>query len=213
MATDTRKKYVVEHMEDGFYPWVLLEYQAISADVGGSGQFFLTSLKPELASSLPEALSRPGIVTTTTEEVIALAGVSESAKQGRVCLLDPAAEVDLSPADAEQFDWFVFGGILGDHPPRDRTGELRRYGFTGRRLGDKQMTTDTAIRVTQIIAEKRVALDEIPFVDFPELRFSKHSSTEMPFRYVRDEQGEPIMPKGMKELIKEDSKRGIEDLL
>ena len=39
-----------------------------------------------------------------------------------------------------------------------------------------------------------VALDKIPYVDFPELKLSKHESTEMPFRYVIGEDGQPIMP-------------------
>lgn len=37
-------------------------------------------------------------------------------------------------------------------------------------------------------------LDQISYVDFPELRFNDHESTEMPFRYVADEKGKPIMP-------------------
>lgn len=39
-----------------------------------------------------------------------------------------------------------------------------------------------------------VALDKIPYVDFPELKLSKHESTEMPFRYVIGEDGQPILP-------------------
>lgn len=39
-----------------------------------------------------------------------------------------------------------------------------------------------------------VPLDEIPYVDNPELRLNKHESTQMPFRYVRGEKGEPVMP-------------------
>lgn len=39
-----------------------------------------------------------------------------------------------------------------------------------------------------------VPLDKIPYIDFPELRFNEHESTEMPFRYVTDSKGEPIMP-------------------
>jgi ribosome biogenesis SPOUT family RNA methylase Rps3 len=31
----------------------------------------------------------------------------------KVCLLDPAAKEELSPKDAEKFDVFLFGGILG----------------------------------------------------------------------------------------------------
>jgi len=35
----------------------------------------------------------------------------------------------------------------------DRTSELRKKGFEGRRLGPKQMTTDTAARVTRLVVE------------------------------------------------------------
>ena len=37
----------------------------------------------------------------------------------------------------------------------DRTSELRRYGYQGRRLGPKQMTTDTAVRVTRMVVEDK----------------------------------------------------------
>lgn len=39
-----------------------------------------------------------------------------------------------------------------------------------------------------------VALGEVPYLDFPELKFSANESTEMPFRYVKGEDGQPIMP-------------------
>ena len=39
---------------------------------------------------------------------------------------------------------------------RDRTSELRKKGFQGRRLGPVQMTTDTAVRVTrEVVWTKR----------------------------------------------------------
>ena len=44
---------------------------------------------------------------------------------------------------------------VGDDPPRDRTSELRKKGFTGRRLGPVQMTTDTAVRVTRLIVQNK----------------------------------------------------------
>lgn len=40
-----------------------------------------------------------------------------------------------------------------------------------------------------------VPLDQIPFLDHPELRIDEHESTEMPFRYVKGSDGEPVMPK------------------
>jgi ribosome biogenesis SPOUT family RNA methylase Rps3 len=45
--------------------------------------------------------------------------------------------------------------VSGDDPPRDRTSELRKKGFEGRRLGPKQMTTDTAVRVTRLVVEEK----------------------------------------------------------
>jgi ribosome biogenesis SPOUT family RNA methylase Rps3 len=57
------------------------------------------------------------------------------------------------------------------------------------------MTTDTAVRVTRLVVEAKTPLDKIPFVDHPELKFGKHESTEMPFRYVKGEDNGPVMPK------------------
>lgn len=38
-------------------------------------------------------------------------------------------------------------------------------------------------------------VDKVPYIDHPELKINKHESTEMPFRYVKGEDGRPIMPK------------------
>lgn len=133
-------------------------------------------------------------------------------RKDRICLLDPAARQELSPTDGEEFDVFLFGGILGDDPPRDRTSELRKKGFTGRRLGPVQMTTDTAVRVTRMVIVDKVKLEDIPYVDFPELKLGEHESTEMPFRYVKDAAGRPVMPDGMFELIKADADKGFDQL-
>ena len=39
-----------------------------------------------------------------------------------------------------------------------------------------------------------VPLEAIPYIDHPELKINKHESTEMPFRYVKGKDGQPIMP-------------------
>lgn len=56
------------------------------------------------------------------------------------------------------------------------------------------MTTDTAVRVTRIVVEEKTPLDKVPYLDFPELKFNEHESTQMPFRYVTGKDGKPIMP-------------------
>lgn len=41
---------------------------------------------------------------------------------------------------------------------------------------------------------RAVPLTEISYLDFPELQFNEHESTEMPFRYVKGADGKPVMP-------------------
>ena len=98
---------------------------------------------------------------------------------------------------------------------------MRKKGFEGRRLGPKQMTTDTAVRVTRMVVQEKsefnnrnlldarindhtVPINKIPYVDYPELRINKNESTEMPFRYVKGENGESIMPE-----VGQDPLRGL----
>lgn len=211
-------KYIIEHMEEGFSEWVILEYSQIIRDVGCEN-LILSSLPASTnESDIPKALLDLGLQWTTKD----LKHIGEDIKglepmqDGRVCLLDPRADTDLKPEEASKFDYFVFGGILGDHPPRDRTSELKTSYpnlLVGRRLGDKQMTTDTAIRTTQIIIKNQTKFEDIKFLDYPEFRFSKYEATEMPFRYVVDSNGKPILPTGMLKLIKKDSQQSLDDLL
>lgn len=73
------------------------------------------------------------------------------------------------------------------------------------------MTTDTAVRVTRMVIldqsktstshteesslnDNQAPLDHIPYVDFPELKLDEHESTEMPFRYVKGPDCNPVMP-------------------
>jgi len=203
----SKKTYIVEHLDEELGPWSELEYVTIAKESHDAGATFcLSSISPSL--ELPAALrSVPGFAAESRSVETLYAD-----DKSRVCLLDPAATKELSPEDGETFDVFLFGGILGDDPPRDRTSELRKKGFEGRRLGPKQMTTDTAVRVTRLVVQNKTPLQEIPYVDYPELRINKNESTEMPFRYVRTSDGEPIMPEGMLSLIKADSEKGFGDL-
>lgn len=211
-------KYIIEHMEQGFSEWVTLEYAQIIRDLGASNLILSSLPEGTQESDIPVKLREMGLQWTTKplNEIQTVFPQLPSLQENRVCLLDPRASSDLTPEDAQQYDYFVFGGILGDHPPRDRTKELMQAYpklLVGKRLGDKQMTTDTAIRTTQIIIERQVPFEEIKFIDYPEFRFTKNEATEMPFRYVLDDNGAPILPEGMLELIKKDSEQSLDDLL
>ncbi|KAF2035597.1 DUF431-domain-containing protein [Setomelanomma holmii] len=202
------KTFVVEHLDPELEAWSSLEYATIASESHASGAKFLLSSVPTTLK-LPENLQHIqglNIETRGIEEIYA-------DKKDKVCLLDPAASKDLSPEDGDTFDIFLFGGILGDDPPRDRTSELRKKGYQGRRLGPVQMTTDTAVRVTRIIVQDRIPVEKIPFVDHPELKINRNESTQMPFRYVTGKDGQPIMPEGMIELISKDSEKNLIDEL
>ena len=227
--------------------WVKLEYSHMLTLVGSSSSVHFTSLSQTSIPPLESQISEHKFAKSghAHKEPILELLAANNIPQSRVCLLDPRAPKVLAPEDAESFDVFLYGGILGDDPPRDRTGELRKLGFEGRHLLEKQMTTDTAVGVTKIVVEDQggclglilsartselipVPIDKIPFVDFPTISFGKHESIEMPFRestrphtvtkdwrlipgYVKDAQGEPILPPGMKEHLKADLDRTIED--
>lgn len=211
-------KYIIEHMEQGFSEWVTLEYSQIIRELGSENLILSSLPSGTTAKDIPEALLSLGLRWTTKDlnHLTEAFADLEPLQNGRVCLLDPRAPQDIQPSEARDFDYFVFGGILGDHPPRDRTSEIKmQYPelVVGRRLGDKQMTTDTAVRTTQLIVEKKTPLEQIRFIDYPEFRFNENEATEMPFRYVLDAQGDPILPKGMLELIKKDSEQSLDDLL
>lgn len=125
--------------------------------VGPSSEVCFTSLSapsiPPLRTYLSSAQSGEKAVLDTAKVLSFLAAQDPPIPQARVCLLDPKAERVIAPEDADKFDVFLYGGILGDDPPRDRTGELRALGFEGRHLGPVQMTTDTALGVTKKVVE------------------------------------------------------------
>ena len=233
-------------------PWVLLEYAHILERTFHPQQqntVYFTNLSPASATSLMSTFDAQQSSSSASsagssipprssyacvkESVDSLISAGVLPPKERVCLLDPRAEKTISPADSDEFDVFLFGGILGDDPPRDRTKELRKLGFPGRNLDTVQMTTDTAVYVTSLavdhgskwslqaaLLETSEALmfghaepiDKLPYVDYPTIEFNASESVEMPFRYVKDSQtGLPTMPKGMKELLERDMDKGFED--
>lgn len=134
----------------------------------------------------------------------------------RICLLDSEASQELCPEDATKFDYFLFGGILGnvDEFDFDRTSVLRVKGFPTRSLGSMQMTTDTAVRVCKMILIDGIPFPTIPFVDRPEFPMDDESGERllMNFRYVRDDNGEAMICPEVLQLLKEDFDFNLESL-
>lgn len=210
--------YVIEHMEEdettpkSLPPWVELEYAHMITLAGINGRVEFTHLSQNSCLSLNDRLA--SINEPAASYHVHTRSVMELLEQNnipitRVCLLDPKAQTVLALEDGKIFDHFLFGGILGDDPPRDRTSELRQLGFPSRHLGPMQMTTDTALGVTKRVVDDEVQLNAIPYVDFPTITFNAKESVEMPFRYIVNGK-EPILPPGMRELLHEDLNKSFD---
>ncbi len=168
-----QKIYIIEHLEKEVFPWCLIEYKNISKIVGKENLWFcnLNGIKG-------------------TENLFSLGKcIKESVRKlalKNACVLDPDAKKTLSPEESKKLQYFIFGGILGDYPPRKRTKkELSSFlpDVSKYNIGKGQMSTDNAVYVVkQIIKGKK--LNEIPFQDKAEIKINGVESTILPYKYA-----------------------------
>jgi|SRR3989338_94149 len=166
-------KFIIEHLEPRVYKWCFLEYKHISKIVGKNNVIF-TNVKN---AKDQEKLKPFGKVEKRSVDKLNLENC---------CVLDPEAKKTLNPKDAKKFNYFIFGGILGDHPPKERTKVLltsRMKNSQARNLGDKQFPTDNAVLVVKKIFDGK-KLEEIRFTNNIELEIKEGESVVMPYRYV-----------------------------
>jgi ribosome biogenesis SPOUT family RNA methylase Rps3 len=106
--------FIVEHLDPELEDWQVLEYRCIAEECHSSQSKFLLSGLPS-STRAAEQLKLPS--SCLTEQGVE--GLySSPSDRSRVCLLDPKASQDLSPQDGDIFQVYLFGGILGDDPPR-----------------------------------------------------------------------------------------------
>ena len=94
----------------------------------------------------------------------------------------------------------MFGGILGDYPPKARTKELQIPNAERRNLGKEQMSTDTAVLVVKLIVDG-TPLEKIEFKDEIEIEIKEGESILLPYRYVVKNK-KPVLPAGLIEMLK-----------
>ncbi|MEK6857476.1 MAG: SAM-dependent methyltransferase [Nanoarchaeota archaeon] len=177
--------YIIEHLEPELFEWCIVEYEEISKTVGKNALLF-TNVKEHSAK-----LNSLGFVKK--ESVVKL-------KLDNACVLDPESSEELSSSD--KFDYLIFGGILGDNPPRKRTEDelSSKINFPKRNLGKKQMSTDTAVKVTKLIVDGK-KFSEIKFIDNPELEIADGEFVELPYRYLSKD-GKPVIYSKIMEILK-----------
>jgi len=165
--------YIIEHLEPEIYPWCLIEYKNISKIVGKDNLWF-TNIKTKSKNS--EELKKYGKVI---KESVANLNLKNA------CVLDPEAPKLLEPKEAKSFDYFIFGGILGDYPPRKRTTpELtsKMKGTEARNIGKSQFSTDNAVLVVRNILSG-TPLDKMEFINNLVIPVNKIESIELPYCY------------------------------
>ena len=182
--------FIIEHLEPRLYPWCELEYRHISSIVGKNNLLF-TNIRSASAAAKLQKIGR-----------VEKKSVSELLLK-KACLLDPEADKLLTPADGKKFDFFVFGGILGDDPPKERTKELltsKMPEVETRNLGPKQMSTDTAVLVTKKIIDG-TQLGKIKFIDGAIVQIQEGEEVILPYRYVKQD-GKPFLAPGIETLLR-----------
>lgn len=180
-------KYIIEHLEPKLYKWCQIEYKHISSIIGKDNLIF-TNIKTEAQQ---KNLQNFGKVEKRS--------ISEL-NYPRMTVLDPSAQQTLSPNDKERFDYLVFGGILGDHPMKQRTKKeltSKLAEIPIRNLGPKQFPTDNAIFIAREIVEKGKTLNDLSFTENIELELRKGESILFPFCYLLIS-GKPLISEELK---------------
>lgn len=180
-------KYIIEHLEPEVYDWCLIEYKHISEIVGKENLIF---------TNVGKGMDRLKALGEVKKESVAEMDLKNA------CILDPEADVTLNPTD-KSFDYLIFGGILGDYPPRKRTKvELSsKLDFEKRNLGKEQMSTDTAVYVAKKIIDGK-KLSQLKFKDGIEIDIAEGESIDLPYRYVVED-GKVVLPNGFAEFLRE----------
>jgi len=164
--------YIIEHLEPRLWPWCIMEYKHISKLVGKKNLWITNINKAGEAKKL----SKYGKVIPASVSKLNLKSA---------CILDPESTRLLSPKVARKYRYFIFGGILGDYPPRKRTKKELTSKFKhipSFNIGKEQMSTDNAVYAVKQIVEGK-SLNKLKFQDQAEIRINKIESIILPYRY------------------------------
>lgn len=187
------KTIIVEHLESELYDWCIIEYKHISKIAGRKNVWFTNIKKKDFIK-----LSKYGNVMKCSVK---------SLKLNNACILDPEAKKTLTPKIANQLEYFIFGGILGDFPPKKRT-KVELSKFLSKvpifNIGKEQMSTDNAVfTVKKIISGKKIK--NLKFQDSVNIKINKILITELPYRY-NIVYGKPLISPELIKFIKKSDK-------
>jgi len=182
--TKPKTIFVIEHLEPEIGKWLLFEYEHAS-EIAGKNRLMFTNIKKEEWRRL---LSRFGMV----EEKSA----AQIFNHEKVIVLDPKAELPLTPEDFAGKEAVIVGGILGDHPPKGRTRKLLTTRFpkaAARNIGKSQFSIDGAVYVARLVSEGK-PLEAIPVQRGLSLKLNQYGEVYLPYAYPLQD-GKPVISK------------------
>ncbi|MEK6848170.1 MAG: RNA methyltransferase [Nanoarchaeota archaeon] len=171
-----KKTFIIEHLEQRLGKWCILEYKHISKIVEKNNLIFTNVINKKDKNKLAKFGK---VIQQSVREL----------KLQNACVLDPEAKTTLIPKIAKRYSYFIFGGILGDFPPRRRTKkELTRFiNAKPYNIGKEQMPTDNAIAVVNEIISGR-PLSKMKFKDTIEVIKDNNKGIQesyvLPYRYL-----------------------------
>ena len=177
-------KFIIEHLEQKLFEWCLIEYEHISKIVGKDNLIFTNIQNKKDISKLREL----GIVLN---EKFSEFNSKLKYNENKICVLSQHVEKTLRTNDKNKFEYFVFGGILGDKPAKRRTEDIikelrqRKIRFEERNLGSIQMPTDNAVYAANKILNG-AGLSQLKFIDEVEIQINENEAVTLPFRYIID---------------------------
>ena len=177
-------KFIIEHLEPELFEWCLIEYGHIS-EIARKENLIFTSIKNK------NDFSKLKKIGTVFNEKFSELNNKLNFNKNKICVLSQYAQKTLQTSDRNKFEYFVFGGILGDKPAKRRTedilNELRqnKIKFEERNIGNIQMPTDNAVYAAKKILEGK-KLSDLKFIDEVEIQINENESVTLPFRYVVD---------------------------
>ena len=187
-----RQKIIIEHLEPKLWPWCKIEYESISKLIPKSNLWFTNINDGRKLLSKFGWVSKESIINFNLENV---------------CVLEPNASKTLTPKEAKRFDYFIIGGILGDHPPKARTKvELtnKLKNTQVRNLGKKQFSTDNAVYVLKQIINDH-SLKSIKFQNKITIKINNVESVDLPYYYPLAN-GKPMISEKILEYLKKNPK-------
>ena len=188
--------FIIEHLEKRTWRWCEIEYEN-AAKLIKPYPLIITNLK------------KGNKVFEKFAKLEKKSIVDMDFNWERVCVLDPKAKEELKPEDKEKFDYFVFGGILGDEEFNGRTGkeltERMSKKVVLKHLGNKQFSTDNALFVSKMILDGK-KLSEIKTQWQAEIEINEVESIILPYCYPLVD-GKPQMSPALIRYLK--LKKGI----